>query len=383
MSRSAWLTRVGVILLATSAVGWQAVPSSAAGTAGTASVYDVTKVRYNGGNGNVNNVVVTRSGNTVTLDDRVTIKAGAGCKAVSGDSTKVRCTTTKAPTAVYVYVNDGNDYLRNDSGLGMYAGGGMGNDILVGGSAADHLLGEGGNDTLLGRAGNDNLDGSDGDDTLWGGDGNDTLYGKWGNDTMHGGNGDDTFWGGDGNDKLYGDAGDDVLKGYDGSDRLEGGTGDDFLYGDDPTDTGTVWADVMLGGPGRDAVVYGDYSKPVTVDLDGATGDDGQAGEHDTVGADVEVLAGGSAADHLTGNAAANGIWGGKGNDVIHGLGGNDDLGGNEGRDTLHGDEGDDTLYGNDTDEAADPDHLDGGPNTAVGDVCQADTADTTVNCER
>ncbi|WP_084599374.1 calcium-binding protein [Actinoplanes subtropicus] len=381
MSRLTWPARVGVILLAASAVGWQAAPSSAAGTTGVASVYDVTKVRYDGGNGQVNNVVISRSGNTVTVDDRVAIKAGPGCAAVKGDRTKVRCTTRKAPTAVFAYLNDGNDYLRNDSGLAMYAAGGMGNDTLVGGSGPDHLLGENGNDTLLGMAGNDNLDGYLGDDTLWGGDDNDSLVGSWGNDTLHGGNGDDGLQGMDGNDKLYGDAGADVLKGGNGSDRLEGGAGDDYLEGDDPRDTGTVSADVMLGGPGRDGVSYGFYSKPVTVDLDGAAGDDGQAGEHDTVGADVEDIVGGSGADHLTGNAAANGINGGNGNDVIHGLGGDDVLSGDEGRDSVYGDDGDDLIFGQDTVEVAD--RLDGGANGTAGDECQPGAADTTVNCER
>ncbi|MFF5294442.1 calcium-binding protein [Paractinoplanes globisporus] len=382
MSRSAWLTRVGVILLATSAVGWPAAPSSAAGTTGVASVYGLTAARYNGGNSNINNVVVTRSGNTVTFDDRVTIKAGTGCAAVKGDKTKVRCTTKKTPTAVYVYLNDGNDYLRNDSGLAMYATGGMGNDILVGGSSADHLLGNEGNDTLLGGGGNDHLEGDVGDDTFWGGDGNDAAYGMWGNDTMHGGNGDDFLEAFDGNDKLYGDAGVDSLFGENGSDRLEGGAGDDYLAGDNLSgSSGTVSADVILGGPGRDDVDYSSYSKAVTVDLDGAAGDDGQAGEHDTVGADVEDLAGGSGADHLTGNAAANGINGGNGNDVVHGLGGNDTLDGNEGRDTVYGDEGDDLILGWDTPQVAD--RLDGGPNAAAGDECQPGTADAVVNCER
>jgi Ca2+-binding RTX toxin-like protein len=168
MSRSAWVSRVAVLLLAAGAVGWPATPSSAAGTTGVASVYGVTKVRFKAGSSKTNTVVVSRSGNTVTFDDRVRIKAGPGCKAVKGDTTKVRCTARKAPTAVFVYLNDGNDYLRNDSGLTMYAAGGMGNDVLVGGSRADRLLGENGNDTLLGLAGNDNLDGYVGNDTLWG-----------------------------------------------------------------------------------------------------------------------------------------------------------------------------------------------------------------------
>lgn len=381
MSRSAWLTRVGVILLATSAVGWPATASSAATTTGVASVYGVTKVKLSAGSNNVNNVVVTRSGNTVTFDDRVKIKAGTGCKAVSGDATKVRCTTAKAPTGVYVYLNDGNDAVLNNTDLPMYATGGMGNDSLTGGSRADHLLGQEGNDRLFGRGGNDTLDGYVGNDLFYGGDGNDALYGWWGNDTMHGGNGDDSLQGFDGNDLEYGDAGADSLFGSNGSDHLEGGAGNDYLSGDDPRGSGTVSADVLLGGTGVDDVDYESYSKPVTVDLDGAARDDGQAGEHDTVGADVEDVVGGSGADHLTGNAAANGISGGNGNDVIHGLGGNDTLDGQAGRDTVYGDAGDDLIFGQDSPAAAD--HLDGGANATTGDECQPGTGDTVVNCER
>lgn len=380
MSRTVWLTRVGVTLLATSMVGWPATPSPAAGTTGVASVYDVTKVKYSAGNSKTNKVVVTRSGNTITFDDRVTIKAGTGCKAVKGDTTKVRCTTKKAPTWIYVYLNDGDDSVVNKTDRSMYATGGMGNDSLTGGSRGDVLKGEEGNDKLDGRAGNDTLDGDVGNDLLSGGDGNDALYGWWGNDTMHGGNGDDNLQGLDGNDVEYGDAGADSLSGGQGSDRLEGGTGDDALSGDDPRD-GAVSADIMLGGPGRDQVNYQWYSKPVTVDLDGAARDDGQAGEHDTVGADVEDIAGGSGSDRLTGNAAANNITGWNGNDVIHGLGGDDVLDGLEGRDTVYGDAGDDLLFGQDSAEVAD--RLDGGDNGTAGDECQPGTADTTVNCER
>jgi serralysin len=282
-------------------------------------------VKYSAGNSRTNKVVVTRSGNTVTFDDRVKIKAGTGCKAVKGDTTKVRCTTKKAPTGIFVYLKDGNDSVRNNAGVAMYAAGGMGNDSLIGRSRADNLRGEEGNDTLYGLGGNDTLDGYTGNDVLYGGDGNDGLYGWWGNDILHGGNGDDSLQGLDGNDQEYGDAGSDGLIGGRGSDRLEGGAGNDALSGDDPRE-GAVAADVMLGGPGRDAVDYQWYSKAVTVDLDGAARDDGQSGEHDTV-------------------------------------------------------YGDDLIFGQDAPEAAD--HLDGGANATAGDESQPGPADTAVNCER
>ena len=97
VSRSVWLARAGLVLVSTVALGGFAVPAEAA-TTGAVSVVETTKVRYKAGKGRQNKVVVTRSGSTITVDDQVAIKAGAGCKAIRGDKTKVRCTTRKAPT---------------------------------------------------------------------------------------------------------------------------------------------------------------------------------------------------------------------------------------------------------------------------------------------
>ncbi|MGE6955110.1 hypothetical protein ACQKF3_12775, partial [Staphylococcus capitis] len=152
--------------------------------------------------------------------------------------------------------------------------------------------------------------------------------------------------------------------------------GDDFRLG-------PVSADIIRGGPGRDRVDYMNYTTAVMVDLDGARGDDGQAGEHDTVGADVEDIIGGSGNDRLTGNAATNDIWGWAGNDVIRGGAGNDTLSGGDGRDSIYGEDGDDDLSGADDYHYRTPDRLDGGPNGPAGDRCQPDTSDIAVDCER
>lgn len=53
----------------------------------------------------------------------------------------------------------GNDDMRNNSGLNLWAYGGNGSDTLVGGWGNDHLFGEGQDDSLFGNAGNDWLDG--------------------------------------------------------------------------------------------------------------------------------------------------------------------------------------------------------------------------------
>src|SRR5690349_24294846 len=95
VSRSLWLSRVGLTLLTTASVGVLAAPAQAA-TAGVASVAGGATVQYKAARGKQNKVVVTRSGNSVTIDDVVTVKPGTGCKKV--DVTKVRCPPRQAPT---------------------------------------------------------------------------------------------------------------------------------------------------------------------------------------------------------------------------------------------------------------------------------------------
>lgn len=201
-----------------------------------------------------------------------------------------------------------------------------------------------------------------------GGDGNDTLWISW---PQCAGCVKNRLVGGAGNDTLFGGAGDE---------SLEGGPG----------------ADSMFGGGGKDVATYRDHGNQVFADLDGATGDDGVAGEGDTVGGDVEGIEGGSANDILTGDNANNQIDGLGGNDIILGLGGNDTLSGDDGDDTLrggdgndvihgragddvmHGGAGDDELYGYVTAETAD--FADGG---ADSDLCQVSLQSYKNDCER
>jgi Ca2+-binding RTX toxin-like protein len=465
--------KAGLIVLTTGAIGVIALPADAA-TKGVVAVVQSTVVEYPAAAAKTNKVVVTRSGRTITIDDTVAIRAGAGCTAYKGDKTRVRCTTKANPTRVRVYLNDRNDSVVNKTDLPMTARGDHGNDRLTGGPRGDNLDGGFGTDLIWGLGGNDQLHGSDGNDGLSGGDGNDLVWGNRGNDHLFGGRGNDELMGnvgndvldggldgdmltadtavdgsdtfiggsgpgvdqvsysgrsvgvvadadgvqgddgqagekdtigtdvegligGSGNDRLLGTnrseslsggAGNDTLAGSGGNDSLEGGAGrdnlngaggDDYLSGDDPT-YGGIFADTVHGGPGRDTVSYAYYTKPVIVDLDGATGDDGVAGEKDTVGADVEDISGGSGHDRLTGNAAANRLDGAVGNDTLIGLAGDDELIGFLGQDTLTGGDGDDNLdaLGSGTDQ------LDGGPNgTEAGDYCQADETDTLAGCER
>jgi Ca2+-binding RTX toxin-like protein len=257
--------------------------------------------------------------------------------------------------------------FAGDDGLG----GGAGKDRLIGGLGNDRLNGNTGPDEIDGQEGNDIVSYSDrsagvkvtidqvandgepreGDsvtasvENVEGGAGNDEIVdqvgagnaflGRGGNDKLIGGPGEDqTLVGGPGDDSIDGGAGNDMLFGGDGFDSLKGDTGNDLLFGEagslDTLDGGPG-ADVLSGGDGFDIVSYQSATQRVTVDLDGQAGDDGAAGEGDTVRTDVEQLNGGPASDTLTGNASDNLLIGGDGNDVIDGgLGADQLLGGND-----------------------------------------------------
>ncbi|WP_305787039.1 calcium-binding protein [Symbioplanes lichenis] len=223
-----------------------AAPASAA-TTGQAQVIG-TVVKFTAAAGQANSLVVTVSGRTVTLDDKVAVKAGKGCQAVKGDKTKVKCTTAKKTTQVTVLLGDKNDFLWNKTSVPMKAWGSTGNDQLIagtggdwidGGSGNDNLLGGAGKDRLYGLAGNDGINGGGGNDTVYAGAGNDSVSGSGGADTLHGGAGNDSIVGGeldgdvpDGADTIYGTEGDDYLLGGDGNDRITGGAGNDVVKGE-------------------------------------------------------------------------------------------------------------------------------------------------------
>lgn len=383
MSLKPGLLRVSLVascvIAATSITG----PAEAA-SKGRASA-STSAVTFRAADNARNKVVITRAGRTVTIDDRVAVTPGKGCKQVKGDKTKVRCRTAKTPTLIVVDLYDRDDSVVNNSDVTMNARGGRGNDTLVGGSRADILNGDKGceppgNDTIYGRDGNDRITPGDGTDYVNAGDGNDDVSGdgqcdkpgRWGNDVIHGGNGNDTLFGDNGNDRLYGGNGNDYLAGGYGADRIEGGAGNDELQGD--VDSSRTAADILLGGPGRDLVDYGSYTKPITVDLDGASRDDGQAGEHDTVGSDIEDVFGGMGNDILIGNAADNTLDGFRGNNVIRGRDGDDRLIGGDGSDQLYGEAGNDTLL-----TWTSINLLDGGPDT---DRCTGTFTATFISCE-
>ncbi|MBU2663339.1 hypothetical protein KOI35_07430 [Actinoplanes bogorensis] len=331
--------RGGVGVLGAAAVAgaaWIALPAEAA-TTGVVSVVSGNIVTYTAAADKANNVVVTRSGNTVTVDDIFGLKAGAGCSAVSGDVTKIRCALSVAPVWVRVDVGNGSDTVVNNSGLGMTARLGSGNDKFTGGPLRDDVYGNTGNDNISGLGGDDVLRGESDNDVVSGGDGNDVLSGSTGNDTLLGGNGDETMYGGPGNDRLEGGAGEDELQGNQGNDIMYGDADDD-VFVEDATDypAGTD-SDSFIGGDGDDAVFYWNRTKAITADNDAVVGDDGAAGERDSIYQSVESIWGGYGNDRITGSdrAAEELLTGGPGNDILRAGAGDDAVWGDGGIDNI------------------------------------------------
>jgi Ca2+-binding RTX toxin-like protein len=285
-----------------------------------------------------------------------------------------------------------DDVLIGDGGDDVLSGA-AGHDLLDGGTGADVLSGGADHDTatyasrsgdvtvdidnvandgesgehdnvqsdvqdVIGGAGNDLLIGSLGDNVLSGNGGEDTFVGQPGSDTFHGGAGTDTVSYADrtgpvsaGIDGVADDGelgeGDNVqpdvenLFGGSGADTLSGGPGPNAISGGDGGDIldGGLGADELNGGDGTDTVSYATRSAAVVVDLDGLA-DDGEPGENDAVGLDVETVIGGEGGDTLIGNAFANSLLGGSGDDTIQG---------EEGSDVLSGDAGADTIFSRDS----------------------------------
>jgi Ca2+-binding RTX toxin-like protein len=325
-------------LALTIALVWVA-PASAGvacvtGGVATFGAADTTACGNTPATGEVNALSVSTNGaGAIVFTDSTPITDGDG----SGGCTTSGNTATCPGAATFQFdLGDGNDTASIGavpSGI-VPSTGGDGNDRLTGGPLGDNLEGGPGNDVLSGGGG---------DDTLSGGDGNDSLDGGDGRDSLVGGAGDDVEQGGEGDDVLDGGAVPGCIGGA-GQDQLNGGGGNDAICGGPGPSEGAD-NDALNGGAGEDTAYYV-RGADVNVSLDGAAGD-GQSGESDNVGSDVEDVTSGSGNDTLTGNDGRNVLDGGPGSDSLNGLGGDDvltDPGG--GADRLDGGSGDDLLAG-------------------------------------
>ncbi|KUL34618.1 calcium-binding protein [Actinoplanes awajinensis] len=338
MSRSLWFTRAGVLLVAPLVLGVAAVPAQAAAGGVVHVVTDKsgTRVVYTAAAGTTNRVSITRSGTRLVVDDRVSVKAGAGCKAVKRDKTKVICSSSRGWAGITLTLGTGNDVAVNHTNVRLRADGGPGQDRLTGGSAVD---------SLTGGTGNDMLDGASGNDNLYGSDGNDTLYGSTGNDYLIGDNGTDVLLGGAGNDHV---------------------TGDGRWF-----DVPVFYPDRLSGGPGFDTLYYREGAETIRIDLNGSArgtaANEGDAVDGSFEGAEANV---GSGPATFIGNNAAN-VFTGAGylSTVMEGRGGNDRLTTFDGGAQLYGGAGADTLLVKVVagEPHGDPNLLDGGDG---GDRC-------------
>jgi Ca2+-binding RTX toxin-like protein len=233
---------------------------------------------------------------------------------------------------------------------------------------------------MYANSGGMTLIGNDQANRLNGGKGDDVLDGRGGADVLGGGLGTDTAdyssrseplnltLDGVANDGAPGE--NDLIR--DDVENVRGGSGGDTIVGDalDNVLDGGPGADNISGGDGVDAVDYSRRTAALNVTLNTGAGNDGEAGENDTIAADVEGAFGGAGNDTLVGAV---------GNGFLFGFGGNDDLRDVGGVDTLDAGTGDDAI--DSVDGAVDHDVC--GPGTDkvtkdANDTVDADCADTT-----
>jgi Ca2+-binding RTX toxin-like protein len=314
---------------------------------------------------------------TSTTDTIVVVSGNTGAEAITIDLSG----GPFAPGASVEGTGSSEIEFAIDLGAGtqdrLTVTGGPGNDSIVVGTLGANLNGDDDVDVTPTGVELGTVNASDGADTVSGA-GNAstggpssllfTFNGESGNDTLSGGSGDDTITGGTGSNILAGGAGDDTLTGGQGNDTITGGPGGDTQtggLGNDAFDEGAATGtDTMAGGGGIDTVTYAARANGATVTMDGVA-DDGELGEADNVGADIENAVGGPGDDTLIGSSSANDLVGAAGDDTIDGAGGGDTLAGGSGSDRLTGGAGADTVAagdGSDTVlEGAGNDDLEGG----------------------
>jgi Ca2+-binding RTX toxin-like protein len=342
--------------------GFGANLAGAAPAAASTVQLDGATLTYDAAPGESNRLTISPAGSTLTVADTgATVNVGPGCTSVS--STQATC-PAPGVAAMAVSTGDMNDTASvSATSIPTSFNDGPGNDTMTGGSAADTFISGTGSDTFRGGAGQDIVDYSsrsapvnvsldsvanDGEsgesdnvgtdvNVVIGGSAGDTITGSSGDNDLYGGPGNDSLHGGSGNDRLFGQAGDDSLAGDGGTDTLDGGTG----------------ADAIAGGTGTDTADYSSRGAAVNLSLDGQA-NDGEAGEHDNLASDVEVLTGGAGDDTISGGSGNDTLNGGPGDDTLSGGAGNDSLSGGVGDDRLDGGDGSDTLVGDAGHDVAD-----------------------------
>ena len=257
---------------------------------------------------------------------------------------------TASGYSVHVSGGAGPDTITVSDTLTAFIDGYEDADVITSNAFQSNITGGEGDDTLTGTDATeafDHVDGGPGNDRIDGRGGGDTLRGDEGADTIDGGAGPDIIEGGADNDDLRGGTHGDTLNGGLGDDTLEGGGGDTYHFNQPPEWLavqgqfidrldGGPGADTMSGGDGDfDQVLYAGRRAPVLASLDGLR-NDGELGERDLIGTDIETLIGGESDDTLRGSASGNYLDGGAGDDTVDGGGGYHDVAyGGAGNDTI------------------------------------------------
>jgi Ca2+-binding RTX toxin-like protein len=357
------VTGLAVAALPAVALVTAAAPAHAA-TPAQASVVAGTVLAYGGGVGQFNNLRIFLENGQLTVTDNAPLTVGPGCSLVA--TGKARCGT--GITGISMALGDLNDQVRIDAPLQGFVSGQDGDDTFLpnptgpGFSQITYDGGPGLHDRVSYALRAVGVEVSLDDQP------NDTGGG-------HRDNVRSTV------EHLVGTAGFDTLIGSSARNFIEGGLGNDTLRGLGDTDTfitGFVadGADSISGGDGVDFVSYGNRGRGVQVDTDNVA-DDGEPGERDNVGLDVEGLNGTEFDDTLFGGPAANNIEGRGGVDFIFGSGGADLIFPGDGGDRVFGGTGEDRLLFN---RDGDADVLDCG--TERDTVNREAGLDAVIGCE-
>ncbi len=282
--------------------------------------------------GETNNVTVSRSGNTFTVNDSgAAIVPGTGCVAVNAN--QVTCGATGVG-GIKISLGDMNDTGTIDASVTpMPLDSFYSQDVEMDGDLGEDLLNGGPNVSNTLNGGFDfSFTPDPSADVLHGGSLSDSLRGDGGADIMTGGDSFDQFDGGDGNDTMTGGQG-----------------GDNFQSGS--TADG---ADSVRGGPDLDQVGY-EREAGVRVSLDNVANDGegcpGAGCEGDDIGSDVESVGTGNGDDVVIGSGAPNSFFTDDGDDTVDGGGGSDSIFSSRGQDSLFGGAGDDRLNGSEDED--------------------------------
>ena len=268
------------------------------------------------------NLKVEQAGTAVKVTDPAGLDA-VGSRCTQVDASTVTCT---GATSANISGSHKSDTIRMLASLPA---------TISGGAAGDHIYGGPRGDTLNGDVGPDFLYPGLGADRINGGDGNDRA--DYGSRTaaltlsLDGVANDGQLYEGD---NIASDI--EVLLSGSGNDHLVGNNSANSLWaqgGDDIVD-GRGGPDWVNGGAGTDTADYSLRTKPLSLTLDSGW-NDGEAGEGDSIGSDIERLIGGYGADTITGSANADRLEGREGNDKIDGGGGSDVIRGDGGSDTI------------------------------------------------